>query len=465
MIGQLAHEGFRFDTGPTELLLPAVYRDLFLKTGRRSLEDTVELRELNPSVRHMLPGGGILDLPNASRGAISSAIDGTVGAGASQHWNELMDLAAQVWGATRRPLLEAPVDDPADLQRTPGLPGSLRERMKSGSDTLHGLAKRRLGDARLIAVLEEYALRYGFDPRLAPASLIVLPYMEQTFGTWYVGGGMRALADALFRRCQERRVGFLFDTLVSAVLLKSGRTAGVRLADGRMLRADTVIADVPGERLAVQGWSRPTALPAPGPREGLPAPGRFSVFLALKWRGSAPLLPHRTVVHAPSRRDELHSLFPGVGAGRLCEKPTVTVLRPDDPALRPDDSSETVTLSVPVPPHGVGNGRFDWSPAATAEAYADRLLAHLADAGLEFRDRVLWRGIRTPFDLERDTAAPGGSIKGPALAGGRGAFLRPPNATELPGLYLVGAGAHPGGGLAHVGMSAGIVAELIGPPE
>lgn len=464
MVGALEHDGFRFDTGPTQLLLPAVYRDLFLKTGRKSLEDSVDLRELNPSVRHILPGGTILDLPNASRGGISAALDAALGAGAADRWNGVMDLAAQVWDGTRIPLLEGPVEHPAALSRTPGLPDSARERLKRGSDTLAGVAKRRLGDARLTALLEEYALRFGFDPRQAPAGLLVLPYMEQTFGTWYVTGGMRALVDALFLRCQERRVAFLMNTLVSGVITRNGRAAGVRFADGRALRADIVVADVPGGKLILEGWSRPAVLPAPGPRDGLPAPGRFSVHLALRMRGAPPLLPHRTVVHAHSRRDELHGLFPGVGQGRPCARPTVQIARPDDPALRPDDRHEGVTLTATVPSHGRGDGQFDWSAPGVADQHADRLLDHVAKAGMEFRDRVLWRVVRTPLDLERETAWPGGSVSGPALAGARGTFLRPPNASDVPGLYLVGGGAHPGGGLAHAGMSASVTAALVGPP-
>ena len=73
-----------------------------------------------------------------------------------------------------------------------------------------------------------------------------------------------------------------------------------------------------------------------------------------------------------------------------------------------------------------------------------------------------WREIRTPADLERATRAPGGSIYGTSSNGARAAFLRPQNASPVPGLFLVGGSAHPGGGLPLVGMSAEIVANLVG---
>jgi phytoene dehydrogenase-like protein len=87
----------------------------------------------------------------------------------------------------------------------------------------------------------------------------------------------------------------------------------------------------------------------------------------------------------------------------------------------------------------------------------------LAARGLDVRDRVLWREVRTPADLERSTGSPGGAIYGTSSNGTRAAFLRPANASPVPGLFLVGGSAHPGGGLPLVGLSAAIVAKLVGP--
>lgn len=86
----------------------------------------------------------------------------------------------------------------------------------------------------------------------------------------------------------------------------------------------------------------------------------------------------------------------------------------------------------------------------------------MAARGFDVRDRLLWSVVRTPADLERETGAPGGAIYGTSSNGMRAAFLRPANASAVPGLFLVGGSAHPGGGLPLVGMSAEIVAGLVG---
>ena len=79
------------------------------------------------------------------------------------------------------------------------------------------------------------------------------------------------------------------------------------------------------------------------------------------------------------------------------------------------------------------------------------------------QDRLKWCVVRTPADLERNTGSVGGSIYGTSSNGARAAFLRPANVSPVPGLYLVGGSAHPGGGLSLVALSAEIVAGMVGP--
>jgi len=136
---------------------------------------------------------------------------------------------------------------------------------------------------------------------------------------------------------------------------------------------------------------------------------------------------------------------------------------PDDDRMRPDQDSEAWFILVNTPRNGRDPRHgVDWDAPGRAEAYADLLLARLAERGVDIRERVLWREIRSPADLERSTRAPGGSIYGSSSNGARAAFQRPANQSPVPGLYLVGGSSHPGGGLPLVGMGAEIVAGLVG---
>jgi phytoene dehydrogenase-like protein len=183
------------------------------------------------------------------------------------------------------------------------------------------------------------------------------------------------------------------------------------------------------------------------------------------------------VLFPPDYDDEFDSVF-GTGRHRRTgprpvPDPTVYISAPDDPALRPDDDHEAWFVLVNAPRHvppgheadagGPWSTGVDWDATGLRDRYADGVLAVMAQRGLDVRDRVLWREIRTPADLERETGSVGGSIYGTSSNGLRAAFLRPANRSPVPGLFLVGGSSHPGGGIPLVGLSAAIVAGLIGP--
>jgi phytoene dehydrogenase-like protein len=163
--------------------------------------------------------------------------------------------------------------------------------------------------------------------------------------------------------------------------------------------------------------------------------------------------------------DSVFGTGPMRGRPRPVEDPTLYVSAPDDPATRPDDDSEAWFVLVNAPRHAPGDpsAGVDWTARGLAQAYGDHLLTLLARRGLDVRDRVVVRQVRTPADLERDTRSVGGSIYGSSSNGARAAFLRPANVGAVPGLYLVGGSSHPGGGLPLVAMSARIVADAVGP--
>lgn len=431
-VGRFAREGFAFDTGPGLLHLPAVYRDLFVKTGKEPLEECVALTQVDPASRHVFADGTRVDLPNASRAGTVAALDAALGAGAGERWGAFLVRAREAWDRTRRPLLEEPQPaDPAPLAREP-YPALKAGLLRRPTTTLAQVGARELGDPRLAALLDAYAWSYGFDPATAPAAAAVLPYMEQTFGSWYVGGGLRALADAVFERCRKRRVEFVFETPVEEVLEKDGRAAGVGLAGGETVEADHVVSGAPVPVLysdQVIGWERQDDWPL---HQEI-GTSRVTVCLALRGPREATAV-HRTVVHA---------------AG---ERPTVTVLRPDDPTLRPDAEHESVTVTATVHLSQEQDGR-GW------EGFADRMVEAAAEAVPALRERLLWRHVRTPEDVRRDTGS--AEVPGPALAGARGRLLPAANRSPLPGLWFAGGWSHPGGGLAHAGMSGALVAGLI----
>jgi phytoene desaturase len=463
-LGRYFRDGFAFDTGPSLLTLPAVYRDTFRKSGR-PLERELELVPVDPAFHYRFADGAEVMLPNASRAGTRRALDAAFGAGAGGQWAALLERAGRIWEITRGPFLESPIEGSRTLAR---LARNLDHvRTVAPWQTLRGIGRHYLHDPHLRAMLDRYATYSGSDPRRAPGVLSTIPYVEQTFGAWHVPGGLRRLGEALAARVQLRGASIRTGATVAQVLLDNGAAAGVRLLDGEVVRADVVVANCDAALL----YGRLVRHPAAGQvmaaigKAGLSFSG-FSLLLAV--RGRTPGMAHHTVLFPADYDDEFDSLF---GTSRRPAQPVpdpaVYICNPDDTAMRPADGEAWFVL-VNAPrqrdPSGPAHqpGAIDWTSAGVAEHYADLVLQVMARRGLDVRDRLLWRVVRTPADLERETGSPGGAIYGTSSNGQRAAFLRPANRSPIPGLFLVGGSAHPGGGLPLVGLSAQITADLIG---
>lgn len=454
--GKLAtyrRDGFAFDTGPSLFTLPAVYRDLFLKTGA-ALEDEVDLQPVEPAFGYRFADGSQVTMPGVNIAQCAQALGDGLGGSSADDWRALMDRAAHMWRLTRAPFLQAPLQGWRSLLPL-AKPSDVRTIAPWSS--LRKLGTSMLSDPRAVTLLDRYATYTGSDPRKAPAVLATVPYVEQQFGAWHLGGGLGTLADALHRRCLERGVKLRTGVDVTRILTDHAGVTGV-MAGEEMLAADIVVANADAGTVYNQLLNDPRATePARGITKSDASLAGFVLLLAV--RGRTPGLLHHNVWFPENYDAEFDAIF-GKDP-RPVEDPAIYVCAPDDPAMRPDADHESWFVLVNAPRHDPGRG-VDWSSPEFTESYANHILEVLARRGMDVRDRILWKEVRTPADLERTARAPGGSIYGTSSNGARAAFARPANASPIPGLFLVGGSTHPGGGLPLVGMGAEITANLIG---
>jgi phytoene desaturase len=459
-LGVARRDGFRFDTGPSLLTWPEVFEDTFAAAGVR-LGDLLCVERLDPAFRYRFADGSWVTVPDGPPERVAEAFGDQLGGGAARDWREFSAHAAAVWHAVRGPFLSEPLG---------GLPGLLRHsrrlrdlRTIAPWRTLRGTGIRYLRDPRLRVLLDRYATYSGSDPRRAPAALAVVPWLEQTHGVWYVRGGLRELGEVLAERATAAGAVIRLGTRVTRVRTDGRRACGVRLADGELLAADVVVCNADATRLYRELLDDPAARgPLRKLRRATPSLSGFVLLLGLREREQLPSRAHHTVLFAADYDTEFDSIFGAATPPRPVPGPTVYLADPDDPAGRPDEQHAAWFVLVNAPRHDPGRG-MDWAQDGLAERYGDAVLHTMAQRGVDVRDRIVYREIRTPVDLQRDTGAPGGSIYGTSSNGLAAAFLRPANRSPLPGLFLVGGSAHPGGGLPLVAQSAAIVARLVGP--
>jgi phytoene desaturase len=462
--GKLAsyeRDGFRFDLGPSLFTLPAIYRDLFLKTGR-PLEDHIELVELDPAFRYRFGDGSTLLMPGVGVGRCANAIADALGGQSGNQWSSFMQRAARMWDVTRESILSSPLDGMRTLLPLARSPRDVLTIAPWSS--LRSMSRSYFTDPRLVTLTDRYATYTGSDPRRAPAALATIPYVEQTFGAFHLAGGLRRLGDAVHDRACARGATFEFNTRVESITVNQ-RVTGVRTSDGRVILADAVIANADASHtyeylLADMGADPRRMKPWRSLRRATASLSGFCLLLAVE--GQTPDIEHHNVWFPSDYDAEFNSVFGQRGhATQPVEDPTIYACVPKDSSMAPPGHEAWFVL-INAPRHGDGTAQtFNWNEPGAAESYADHILQVLATRGVDLRERILWRVVRTPADLERETGSPGGAIYGSSSNGRRSAFLRPANSSPVPGLYLVGGSSHPGGGLPLVGLSADIVATLV----
>jgi phytoene dehydrogenase-like protein len=281
-------------------------------------------------------------------------------------------------------------------------------------------------------------------------------------GLWgHVRGGMGAISNAIARSAEAAGATIRVGAAVASIDVEGGRTAGVTLTSGEQLRAPVVVSGA---------HPKTTVLDMVGaqhfPADVVEDMQRFKTrggSVKVNWILSEPpryegfsdadrALLLRSGVSFSHSIDHLERAWQDATRGKPAELPYLEVEIPTtiDPTLT-DDGATVMTMFTQYGPWEESG----W-PSGAREAYGQRCLDQLAEVAPNVADAVVEHEVLAPPDLERIFGLVGGSIFQGEQGLDQMAFMRPSPAlaqyaTPVDGLYLCGAGTHPGGGV----MAAG----------
>lgn len=443
---------YAFDTGPSLLTLPAVYRDFFQRTGD-VMGRILELEEVNPSFDYRFHDGKSVKFANLSRKKTLRSIEESLGKDAAAEWDRVMVQAEAMWDVSREPFIESELKSAASLLKRPRLLKDLKTIAPWKS--LRGIG---INNPYLAKIMDRYATYSGSDPRLAPAVLSTIAFVEEAFGAWHIKGGVGTLSEKITERCEKLGVKINLNSYVQEIILSGGRVTGV-MVNGHKETFDRVVANADAlfvyEKLLAPTNKVVKIRKLLAKQE--PSLAGFSLLLGLKPSDSEPLA-HHTILFPENYNLEFESIFT---TKTPVERPTIYICAPRDPLMVKDKGHEAWFVLVNAPRHSTGTDGFDWSDEDFKRSYANAIIDQIEASGIPIRNRLEVLEIRTPLDLQTSVNAPGGSIYGTSSNGARSAFARAKNRSPIKGLYLVGGSAHPGGGLPLVGLSAEMVAQAI----
>ena len=443
-----------FDTGPSLLTLPAVYKDFFQRTGK-PMGFVCPIESVDPSFDYRFADGSSVKFANLSRNKTLENITHSFGAESAQQWDRIMKGAERMWDVSRGPFIESELKSPISLIKRLTFVRDMK--IIAPWKTLRVHADEVLKDQRLRYIMDRYATYSGSDPRKAPAVLSTIAFVEESFGAWHVKGGLGQLTEKVYQRAADVGVTFQLNSPVSAITTVGKKATGVILADGTVVEADAVVANADASLVynkLIKGHKRLLKKARRNIEKADVSVAGFCLLLGMR-KDAEQVLNHHTILFPDNYDAEFDAIFTH---GKPVEKPTIYICAPQDPDMTKDETLEGWFVLVNAPTHG----QFNWSDKEFARNYANTIIDQIEARGISVRDRLESLTIRTPADLEAAVHAPGGAIYGTSSNGARAAFMRAKNRSPIKGLYLVGGSAHPGGGLPLVGISGDLVTEAIG---
>lgn len=444
--------GFKFDGGPTVITAPFLFDDIWTAAGKKR-EEYVEFVPCDPFYRIFDHTGKSFDYNNDHEFTLKE-ID---------KWSPEDKQGYEDFLATTKPIFDKGFTELADkpflkvsdmLKVAPDL-----IRLQSHKNVYKYVAQFIKNDF-LRQCFSFHPLLVGGNPFDTTSIYAMIHYLEREWGVHYALGGTGAIVNAFERLITEQGGNIHLETEVDEILVTNGKATGVRLGNGEVIEADTVVsnADV---AFTYKNMIKPTYRRKYTDRKI--ARTKYSMSLFVIYFGTDRQyreqgLAHHNIILGPRYKALLDDIFDNKIVAEdfslYLHMPTIT-----DPSIAPEGHEGFYVLS-PVPHLDSGK---DWETFAPTykkaimdfleEHYLPDLSKHLVAEHyidpLHFQD-VLNSYKGSAFSVQ------------PILT--QSAWFRPHNKSEdVDELYFVGAGTHPGAGLPGVLSSSIIAQDLIGP--
>ena len=445
---ELAFDGYRFDTGPTFLMMKFVLDRAFAEAGANS-DELLEFRRLTPMYRLVFPDFSmdISDDPAAMRAEIARCFPGQE-AGLDkflareqrryQHiYNCLEHDYSSLWSLFK----------PSFLRAIPYIP--LGRSIYNYLGNYFSPEKLRLS----FTFQSKYL---GMSPWECPGFFVILPYIEHAFGIFHVQGGLSEISRAMAKVAERNGARIHLNSPVRQLIVEGGKVKGVELADGRRVLADETILNADFAH-AMNTLVPPGKLRRYSPKKLAEKKYSCSTFmLYLGMDREYQELPHHTIIFARDYRRNSDEIFKSrklsTDISFYIRNSSVT-----DPKVAPPGRSGLYIL-VPAPNN---SSDIDWS--VERDRFRELVLDAIAERTPlgDIRSHIVTERVITPADWESSGVYLGATFN-LAHTLNQMLYFRPHNKfEELDNCYLVGGGTHPGSGLPTIYQSGLIAANLV----
>ncbi|KAG4441248.1 hypothetical protein IFR05_003296 [Cadophora sp. M221] len=471
----LQHSGYRFDQGPSLLLLPKLFQETFHDLSTSLSAERVHLLKCDPNYNLWFSDGETFEL-SSDTAVMKRGIERWEGKDGFERYLKWLGEAHRHYEISVREVLHRNFTSVFNLLR----PSFLRHLVSLHPfESIYSRAAKYFWTDRLRRVFTFGSMYMGMSPFDAPGTYSLLQYTELAEGIWYPVGGFHAVVAALVRICERLGVDIRLNSAVSFILTSPDgkQVTGVQLSTGEQLSADLVVINA--DLVYAYNNLFPSSISQNYAKSLQKRDGSCS-SISFYWSLSEtiPELKTHNIFLADEYRESFDSIFERQG---IPDDPSFYVNVPSriDPTAAPAGKDAIVVL-VPVghllnsatpsssskstnPNSGAGLlPEKDWDTivASARKTIISTIESRTGCAPLQ--PLILHEQLNTPTSWESTFNLDKGSILGLSHSFFNVLAFRPKTKhPTISGVYFVGASTHPGTGVPIVLAGAKITTEQI----
>ena len=449
-MNQIKEKGFTFDVGPTIVMMPEIYREIFELCGVDP-DDYIPMEKVDPMLQLYFSDEAPLTFSNDLI-ELTKTLEEISEEDAQGYFAFLADIYKR-YVIAKEAFITKSFRGFWDFYNPKSLWAGLK--LKTFNDAYTSISKF-VKDDRLRKSLAFQTLYIGVSPYQGPSLYTIIPMIELFYGVYFIKGGMYTLATSLARLFEELGGVIHYDSPIEELIIENKRATGVRL-NGQIHSADAIVcaADfpyamqelIPDEKKRGKYTNKKISQMAY-------SCSCFLLYLGLDKKYDTNGL--HSIYFAEDFKKNVDDLFE---TGVLPEDPSFYLYRPTlkDASLAPE-GHEGLYVLVPVPELS----KFDdWQPS-TVKNYRDKIIHTLKEKTIfsDIDEHIVFETHYTPQDFKERYNAYNGATFGLKPTLSQSNYYRPHNKfAYAEGLYFCGSSTHPGAGVPIVMQSAKLAVE------
>lgn len=443
-------DGFRFDAGPSLFTMPQYVDELFKLAGKQP-RDYFNYQKLNVTCNYFYEDGSKI-IAYADVNQFAEEVSRATGEQTASI-KKYAENSRNIYNITNSVFLERSLHQIKTYLSWNTIRSIFRLPQIDALRTMYKANAVFFKDKRIVQFFDRYATYNGSNPYAAPATLNIIPHIEQHFGAYFPDKGMYSIVTSLVKLAESLGVKFHYNAPVEEIVLEKFKVKGIKLK-GELQVADIVVSNM-------DVWFTYHKLLKNHPQlypEKILKQERSSSALIFYWGINKQFI-----------NLDLHNIF--FSEDYKAEFDHIWRQKDiyHDPTVYLNISSKFKTDDAP-------KGCENWFtminvPANTGQDW-DKLIAHARqniltklskNLGEDIGKLIISESILDPRGIESKTSSYQGSIYGTSSNSQFAAFLRHANrSSKIKNLYFCGGSVHPGGGIPLCLLSAKIVSEWIG---